>query len=51
MRGRKAGVENSSKCLYYTAVKTERAQNNTSLRLEKEIRTRTEKKMEIEGEM
>jgi hypothetical protein len=27
------------------------AKNNTGLRLEKEIRTRTEKKMGIEGEM
>jgi len=50
MRGRKAGVENSSKCLYYTAEK-DGARNNTSLRLEKEIRTRTEKKMGIECEM
>jgi len=46
---RRGGVENSLKCLYYTAVKTER--KITHLRLEKEIRTRTEKQMGIEGEM
>jgi hypothetical protein len=34
--------------LYFSV---DRAKNNTGLRLEKEIRTRTEKKMGIEGEM